>query len=92
MTTAVYVNTTTYAATHVATADRIVDRWPDPADFGPDISDVLDGDQAKMRRAQTALREAEAARTRAILLDRQGKTGEALSAWRSLFGDLFPLS
>ena len=45
-----------------------------------------------MRRARTALREAEATCTRAILLDRQGQTGEALSAWRSLFGDLFPLS
>jgi hypothetical protein len=73
-------------------AERIADRWPDPAGFGPDISDVLDGDPAKMRRAQTALSEAEAACTRAILMDRQGKTGEALSAWRSLFGDLFPLS
>jgi hypothetical protein len=72
--------------------DRIVGRWPDPAGLGPDISDVMDGDQAKMRRAQAALREAEAACTRAILLDRQGKTREALSAWRSLFGDLFPLS
>jgi hypothetical protein len=73
-------------------ADRVAGRWPDPAGFGPDISDVLDEDQAKMRRALTALREAEAACTRAILLDRQGKTGEALTAWRSLFGDLFPLS
>lgn len=73
-------------------ADRIADGWPDPAGFGPDISDVLDGDQAKMRRALTALRDAEAACTRAILLDRLGKTGEALSAWRSLFGGLFPLS
>ena len=45
-----------------------------------------------MDRARAALREAEAACTRAILLDRQGRTGEALSVWRSLFGDLFPLS
>jgi len=44
-----------------------------------------------MRHAQTALQEAEASGTRAILLDRQGRTGEALSVWRSLFGDLFPL-
>jgi hypothetical protein len=73
-------------------ADRIAGRWADPACVGPDISDALDEDPSKMRRAQTALREAEAACTGAILLDRQGKTGEALSAWRSLFGDLFPLS
>ena len=56
------------------------------------ISDVLDGDPAKMANARTALRDAEAICTRAILLDRQGWTGEALSVWRSLFGDLFPLS
>ena len=73
-------------------ADRLADRWPDPAGVGPDISDVLDGDQAKMRNARTALQEAEATCTGAILLDRQGRTGEALSVWRSLFGDRFPPS
>jgi hypothetical protein len=45
-----------------------------------------------MNRARTALLEAEAACTRAILLDRQGRTGEALSEWRALFGSLFPAS
>jgi hypothetical protein len=73
-------------------ADRIADRWPDPAHMGPDISDVLDADPAKMNCARTALREAEAACTRAILLDRQGLTGEALTEWRALFGSLFPAS
>jgi hypothetical protein len=73
-------------------ADRLADGWPDPAGVGPDISDVLDGDPAKMDKARAALQEAEATCTRAILLDRQGRTGEALSVWRSLFGDLFPLS
>jgi hypothetical protein len=73
-------------------ADRIADGWPDPAHLGPDISDVLDADLAMMHRARAALREAEAACTQAILLDRQGQTGYALAAWRSLFGQLFPLS
>ena len=73
-------------------ADRITDRWPDPAHLGPDISDVLDADPSKMSRARTALRDAEAACTQAILLDQQGQTGYALGAWRSLFGQLFPLS
>jgi Second Messenger Oligonucleotide or Dinucleotide Synthetase domain len=73
-------------------ADRIADGWPDPAHVGPDISDVLDADRAKMNRARTALRDAEAACTRAILLERQGQTGEALTEWRSLFGNLFPVA
>jgi hypothetical protein len=73
-------------------ADRIADGWPDPARVGPDVSDVLDTDPAKMRDARAALRDAEAACTKAILLDRQGRTGEALTVWRSLFGELFPAS
>jgi len=73
-------------------ADRIADGWPDPARVGPDISDVLDGDPVKMQSACAALRAAEAACTKAILLDRQGRTGDALAEWRSLFGPLFPAS
>jgi hypothetical protein len=73
-------------------ADRIADDWPDPARVGPDISDVLDTDPAKMNGARTALSDAEAACTTAILLDRQGRTGEAVTVWRSLFGELFPAS
>lgn len=73
-------------------ADRIADRWPDPAHLGPDVSDVLDTDPAKMTRARTALRTAEATATRAIQADRQGRTGEALRIWRSLFGEAFPTS
>jgi hypothetical protein len=73
-------------------AARISDRWPDPAHFGPDISGVLDSDPDKMNQARTALRDAEAACTVAINLERSGRTGDALAAWRELFGPLFPLS
>ncbi|MBN1171298.1 MAG: nucleotidyltransferase [Micromonosporaceae bacterium] len=73
-------------------ADRIAEGWPDPAHVGPDISDVLDGDPAKMAAAQAALRAAEAACTAAINLERSGRTGDALAAWRNIFGPLFPLS
>jgi len=73
-------------------ADRIADGWPDPAHLGPDISDLLAADPAKMNHARAALRAAEAACTRAILLDRQGHTREALTEWRALFGTLFPAS
>ena len=73
-------------------ADRIDEGWADPANVGPDISDVMDGDPAKMATAQKALRDAEAACTSAINLERSGRTGDALGAWREVFGPLFPLS
>lgn len=73
-------------------ADSIDAGWADPAGLGPDISDVLDTDPLKMDRARAALREAEAACTVAINLERSGRTGDALAAWRALFGPLFPLS
>jgi predicted nucleotidyltransferase len=73
-------------------ASRIAEGWPDPAGVGPDISDVLDRDPEKMHRAKAALQEAERACTDAMKLDDQSATGEALRVWRSLFGDLFPLS
>jgi hypothetical protein len=73
-------------------ADRITDVWPDPAGLGPDVSGVLDEDPAKMAIAVKALREAEAACTNAITLEQTGVIGDALKAWRELFGPLFPLS
>ena len=73
-------------------ADHIGDSWPDPARVGPDISDVLDSDATKLEKARDALRAAESACTSAINLERSGRTGDALAAWRKLFGPLFPLS
>lgn len=73
-------------------ADHIADGWPDPARVGPGISDVLDDDPGMMELARGALRDAEAACTRALMLDRHGRTGAALTEWRSLFGNLFPTS
>lgn len=73
-------------------AESIDAGWPDPAGLGPDISDLLDTDPMKMHAACTALRAAEAASTAAINLERSGRTGDALAAWRALFGPLFPLS
>ncbi|MDS0133205.1 MULTISPECIES: CBASS oligonucleotide cyclase [unclassified Amycolatopsis] len=73
-------------------AARIAEGWSDPAKLGPDVSGPLDADPLKMDRARRALRDAEAACTKAINLERQGRTGDALKAWRDLFGPLFPLS
>lgn len=71
-------------------ADRVHDEWPDPAGLGPAISN--DMDQARKDRAQRLLQQAAREATLAIDLARQGRNGEALRAWRDLFGPKFPLS
>ncbi|HVF05265.1 MAG TPA: CBASS oligonucleotide cyclase [Frankiaceae bacterium] len=73
-------------------AERIDDGWPDPAELGPYVSDILDGAPAKMTTAKAALRAAEASCTEAMRLDRAKRTSDALAAWRALFGPLFPSS
>jgi predicted nucleotidyltransferase len=71
-------------------ADRIFDEWPEPAGLGPPISNGMD--QARKQRAHDLL--AAASREATIALDhaRKGRNGEALKAWRTLFGPKFPLS
>lgn len=71
-------------------ADRLDETWPDPAGLGPAVSDSMDA--ARRAKAKTALLEGGRAATAAIQLTRTGKHGEALKAWRTLFGPLFPLS
>lgn len=71
-------------------ADRILDTWPDPAGLGPAVSDGMD--DARKERARSLLMAASREASLAINLARQGKNGEALKAWRALFGPKFPLS
>ncbi len=71
-------------------ADRIFDEWPDPAGLGPAISDGMDA--TRKRRARELLMAASSDATIAINLARRGRNGEALRAWRALFGPKFPLS
>lgn len=71
-------------------ADRIFDQWPDPAGLGSPISDGMD-DQRK-KRARELLQAASREASNAIDLARKGQSGEALKAWRNLFGPKFPLS
>jgi hypothetical protein len=71
-------------------ADHIYDTWPDPAGLGPDVSDSMD--LQRCHAAREALLNAERQAAYAIQLERLGKNGEALQAWRKLFGPLFPLS
>ena len=71
-------------------ADRIFDEWPDPAGLGPAISDGMDRD--RKQRASELLVQASRDATIAIDHARLGRNGEALRAWRALFGPKFPLS
>ena len=71
-------------------ADRIFDIWPDPAGLGPAISNDMDA--ARKQRARQLLMAASREATLAIDHVRRGRNGEALKAWRALFGPKFPLS
>jgi hypothetical protein len=71
-------------------ADRIFDAWPDPAGLGPAISNDMDA--GRKQRARDLLMAASRDATLAIDHVRRGRNGEALRAWRALFGRKFPLS
>lgn len=71
-------------------ADRITDDWPDPAGLGPPISNSMD--DMRRQRGRELLRAASRDATLAINCVRDGRNGEALKAWRALFGPKFPLS
>ncbi|MGX5843700.1 CBASS oligonucleotide cyclase [Mesorhizobium sp. ArgA1] len=71
-------------------ADRIFDQWPDPAGLGPAISDGMD--TTRKQRARDLLLAASRDATAAIDHARRGRNGDALKAWRALFGPKFPLS
>lgn len=71
-------------------ADRIFDTWLDPAGLGPAISDGMDN--VRKQHAHDLLLAASKEARNAINLAQQGQNGDALKAWRNLFGPKFPLS
>jgi hypothetical protein len=71
-------------------ADRIHDEWPDPAGLGPPVSAGMSAEQKA--RARTLLLAASKEASVAMDHVRRGRGGEALKAWRTLFGPKFPLS
>lgn len=74
-----------------AMADRIHETWPDPAGLGPPVSDSMD--RAARDAVRKELLRASDAAAEAIQLERNGRNGDALRAWREqVFGNLFPLS
>lgn len=71
-------------------ADRIFETWNDPAGLGPAVSDGMDSQ--RKQRARNLLQAASREASVAINHARSGRNGEALKAWRALFGPKFPLS
>jgi predicted nucleotidyltransferase len=71
-------------------SDRIFDIWLDPAGLGPPVSDSMDA--AGKQRARSLLLAANREASLAIHLARQNRNGDALRAWRTLFGPKFPAS
>jgi hypothetical protein len=73
-----------------AAQDGIMKSWPDPAGFGPPVSDQMT--PGKRQAAAAVLRAADLNSARAVRLEQQGKTGEALALWREIIGRYFPTS
>jgi hypothetical protein len=73
-----------------AAQEGIIRDWPDPAGYGPPVSDQMTPE--KRRIAIETLRGAEVKAARAVRLERQGNTGEALALWREIMGKYFPVS
>ena len=71
-----------------AALDGILQEWPDPAGYGPLVSDQMTSE--KRTTAATALRKAEVDATRAMRLEKEGRQGEALALWRDILGRYFP--
>jgi hypothetical protein len=71
-------------------ANRIHETWPDPAGLGPPVSDAMD--TVARDTAKKALLDASYAIREAMQLGASGRNGDALQAYRRLFGSYFPLS
>lgn len=76
----------------VASAEQQIGNvWPDPAKLGSAVSEQMT--PAKVANARTVLTKIGRSIDRAMLAERQGRVGDALSIWREeVFGPMFPLS
>lgn len=73
-----------------AAMDQVDNDWPDPAGYGPPVSDQMTPDLCE--NAKQKLREVEVLAARADRAESQGKTGEALQLWQDILGPYFPKS
>jgi len=73
-----------------AALDGLSQDWPDPAGYGPPVSDQMSPELIK--KAVEILRNAEKKAALAVHFEKQGKQGEALAIWREIMGRYFPTS
>lgn len=73
-----------------AALDGIDREWPDPAGYGPLVSEQMT--PQLIAAAKEKLRQAEMKAALAVRLEKQGKQTEAISLWREIMGRYFPTS
>lgn len=69
---------------------NVGETWSDPARLGPPVSDQMT--PTLVATARKALQEAQRKATLARRSEETGRQGEALSIWREILGEYFPLS
>jgi hypothetical protein len=79
-----------FMAFFASAADRIHQEWPEPARLGPPVSDGMSTGEKESAKLQ--LTGASNSIRAAINLSGRGQNGDALREYRTLFGELFPLS
>lgn len=73
-----------------AALDGIGRQWPDPACYGPPVSEQMT--PQLVASAKEKLRQAEMKAALAVRLQKQGKQTEAIALWREIMGKYFPTS
>ncbi|MGY2991210.1 CBASS oligonucleotide cyclase [Mesorhizobium sp. URHB0026] len=73
-----------------AALDGIEREWPDPAGYGPPVSEQMT--PQLISAAKEKLRQAEMKAALAVRLEKQGKQTEAIALWREIMGRYFPTS
>ncbi|WP_137157427.1 CBASS oligonucleotide cyclase [Rhizobium sp. FKL33] len=71
-----------------AAQDGLDRTWPDPAGYGPPVSEQMTPELIKA--AKEALRKADIKAALAVQLEKQGKQGDAIALWREIMGRYFP--
>jgi hypothetical protein len=73
-----------------AALEGIEKSWPDPAGYGPPVSDQMTPDL--IAKAKESLRQAEMKAAIAVRYEQQGRQGDAIALWREIMGKYFPAS
>lgn len=71
-----------------AALDGLDRQWPDPAGYGPAVSEQMTPQLIAV--AKEKLRQAEMMAALAVRLEKQGKQGESIALWREIMGRFFP--